>query len=261
MELIRLTENDLKSVIKESVDTVLRDLSKTRTHHASFDNPISCLMKHPLDEALIKTYPMDKTIKYIKNYFNLSDDEIYPLDAFNGEKQIAIKVPIIGNNLGLVKKAFAFCGYYLGYPKEKDLKPNTIYELQFEKKFENDISKYIRENETTLLHLTPIYNLGKIRHIGISPKSKNASFDYPSRAYFIFGSKTALVNNLAWQLNNINANPINQGKYAVIKIDINRIPNHVKFYSDPNARYSVYTYDNIPPNAIIEFEEIDANFC
>lgn len=41
----------------------------------------------------------------------------------------------------------------------------------------------------------------------------------------------------------------------------NRIPNHVKFYSDPNARYSVYTYDNIPPNAIIGFEEIDANFC
>ena len=131
MQCIKLSENNLKDIIKESINTILNDFGVKR--NANFDNPISRKMKLPLSEGLIKTYPLGKTINYIKNYFKISDDDIYPIDGENGREQIAIKVPIIGNNLELVKKAFALCGYYLGYPKEENLKQNTIYELQFEK--------------------------------------------------------------------------------------------------------------------------------
>ena len=145
-KLIKLEKNDLRKIVIESVNNVLKDYSKIRTH-ASFDNPISQLMKHPLSEGLIRTYPIDTTIKYIKKYFQLSDEEIYKLDAENGEEQIVIRVPIVGDNLTIVKKAFALCGYYLGYPKEETLKPNTIYELQFEKRNEQDVSESLRQSQ------------------------------------------------------------------------------------------------------------------
>ena len=50
---------------------------------------------------------------------------------------------------------------------------------------------------------------------------------------------------------------MNNGKYYAIKIDLNKIPTNVKFYLDPNAKYSIYTYENIAPNAIIGMEEIN----
>lgn len=260
MGTIRLDYGDLQKIVTESVNSVLKDFSKEKMKGARFTNPISCFMKHPLTEGLVRTYPTETTVRYIKEYFKLSDDEIYVIDdAYNDREQIAIKVPIIGNNLELVKKAFALCGWYLGYPKEENLKPNTLYELQFEKKYEEDISQNLRTHETILFHITPTYNIGKIRHIGLTPKAKNSMFDYPSRIYFILGSAKTMIKYLAQQLSDANLSKGNDGKYSIITFDISRIPNRVKFFLDGNSRASVYTYDNIPPNTIEDITEINAN--
>lgn len=258
MKKIKLNYNGLKEVVRESVDAVLKDYSNIH-HHVNFLNPVTRLMKHDLHEGLIKTYPLNKTIQYIKEYFKLSDKEIYPIDATNGREQIAIIVPIIGNNLELVKKAFALCGYYLGYPKEDELEDGKIYELQFEKKYEENILEKLRKNEKVIYHVTPIYNVGKIKKIGLTPKSKNSVFWYPERIYFVVGSVKSIVNDVATALDSVSTNKINNGKYAVIEVGLDKIPEHVKFYIDANAPYSIYTYDNISPNAITDIHEIDIN--
>lgn len=258
MELIRLTENDLKNIVGDSVNNILSDFLPTK-RHASFDNPISRSMRLPLSEGLIKTYPLEKTISYIKAYFNLSDDDIYPLHAENGREQIAIKVPIVGNNLELVKKAFALCGYYLGYPKDENIQSNKIYELQFEKKYDDDFSKELKEHETTLYHVTPIYYAEKIKRIGITPRSRNKEFGYPDRSYFVIGSARPILPYLVWELYASAENKLHNGKYAAFSIGLNKVPKEMRFYLDPNSKYSVYTYENIAPNAIIGVEEISVS--
>ena len=199
MKHIELEYGDLKRIVTESVNTILKDFSKNRTN-ANFDNPLSRAIQHPLTEGLIKTYPLNKTIKYIKDYFKLSDNEIYPIQGYGEKEQIGIKVPIIGNNLELVKKAFNLCGWYLGYPKEKNLKQNTIYELQFEKKYDDNFSELLRQHESVIYHVTPIYNTEKIKNIGFTPRSKNNLFEYPSRTYFIIGSAKSVIPYIASEL-------------------------------------------------------------
>ena len=255
-KLIRLTESDLHNIVEETINTTLRDYSKIRKN-ANFMNPISRGMKHPLTEGLIRTYPLETTIRYIKDYFDLSDEDIYPIDAYNGREQIAIKVPIVGNNLELIKKAFALCGYYLGYPKEDTLKQGATYELQFEKKNEDEITEMLREKEKVIYHITPAYYVDKIKHIGLTPKSKNSQFDYPSRVYFIPGSAKTLIRHLLPQLDDANKSKANQGYYAIITLELAKIPKHVRFFLDANALASVYTNDNIPPTAITNIELID----
>ena len=240
-------------IVEESIAEIE---SLVTNRNATFDNPISRSMKLPLSEGLIRTYPLEKTISYIKDYFNLSNDDIYPVHAENGREQIAINVQIVGNNLELVKKAFALCGYYLGYPREENLQPKKVYELQFEKKYDDDFSKELREHENTLYHVTPIYYAEKIKHIGITPRSRNKQFGYPDRTYFVIGSAKSIIPYLASELYNSTDNKMHNGRYAVIAIDLNKVPKEMRFYLDPNLKYSVYTYENIAPNSIKGVEEI-----
>ena len=246
------------NINKQNIENIVMEALKILKgkQHASFDNPISRSMILPLSEGLIKTYPMEKTIRYIKDYFKLSDDEIYPINAENGREQIAINVPIVGDNLERVEKAFTLCGYYLGYPKKDALKPNTIYELQFEKKYDDDFLKQLRQHESILYHVSPIYYAEKIKHIGLTPRSRNGVFDYPDRTYFIVGSAKKIIPHVVSELDASLTNKMNNGKYCIITLDLNRIPENVKFYLDPNSKYSVYTYDNISPNVIVNTEEI-----
>lgn len=246
------------NINKQNIENIVMEALKILKgkQHASFDNPISRSMILPLSEGLIKTYPLGSTIRYIKDYFKLSDDEIYPINAENGREQIAIKVPIVDDNLERVEKAFTLCGYYLGFPKKEALKPNTIYELQFEKKYDDVFSKQLRQHESILYHVSPTYYAEKIKHIGLTPRSRNGVFDYPDRTYFIIGSAKKIIPHVVSELDVSLTNKMNNGKYCVMTLDLKRIPENIKFYLGPNSKYSVYTYENIAPNVIVNTEEI-----
>ena len=101
-------------------------------HHYNYTNPLSLYMRYDIDEGLIHSYPVDKTIEYIKNYFELDSDDIMKKKVYDGTYQILIRVPIVGDNVEQVKKAMKLCGYYLGAPKESTLKNNYLEILQFE---------------------------------------------------------------------------------------------------------------------------------
>lgn len=227
---------------------------------ATYANPltIAMLYKNTLKEGLVRTYPIEETISYIKSYFGLSDKQIHEIKAENGISHIKVIIPNIGNNLELMKQAMNLCGYYLGAPKEKYLRPNTWVNLQFEPKFQKDESEQIRNEESVLYHITPKYNMEKIKNIGFSPKTKNELFNYPDRVYFLRGSiNNNRIINIAKQLYQINSSKGNNGIYTLFKVDVNKIPLDVPLFLDPNYPYGIYTNSNISPNTIISMEEIN----
>lgn len=246
----------LNSLSKEDLEKLWFDYSNIHKA-ATYSNPVTIAMMSHINEGLIHTYPIEKTIKYIKDYFGFSDKQIVPKLAENGVYHIWVCIPNVENNLNLVTRAMSACGYYLGSPREEAIPRDEWVWLQYEPKNQEDASKQIREEETTLLHLTPIYNLGKILHIGFSPRCKNELFNYPSRVYFLRGSTTKEdIINIGEQLCDSNSSLGNTGNYALFTIDISKIPNNVKFFLDPNYPYGVYTNSNITPSAIVNYEKL-----
>lgn len=290
MKKIKLTEEKLCELIEESIIDVLEDFNSENydrdeelneflkslsedeldklcicyadiTHAAGYANPltISMLNRSKIDEGLIRTYPINKTISYISSYFNLHPHQIVKkVSAQNGISHILVFIPSIKDNVQVMIEAMRSCGYYLGSPKLENIKPNIWVKLQFEPKIQEDNSEQIRNEERTLMHLTPIYNLRRIQSIGFSPRCKNELFNYPSRLYFLRGSLDRNeIMSIGKQLCDANSSVGNEGKYALITIDLSRIPSEVKFSLDPNYPYGIFTTNNIRPEVIIDVEEIE----
>lgn len=223
---------------------------------ASYSNPLTIALfggNTSLNEGLITTYPIDKTIKHIKDYFNLDSSQIYENEAENGKKEILVQLVNYGDNFKLLNKAFEYCGYFLAVPKRDKIKPNAVVWLQYEAKFESDDTETIRKTESLLYHLTPAYNLKSIKAIGFSPRCKNDLFSYPSRLYFVKGSVPP--NHVAYlgeQLFQANSSKGNDGNYALMRLSLSRIPDNVKFHLDPNFEDGIFTMNNIKPNCVMD---------
>ena len=225
-------------------------------HLSTFNNPLSYLMKEKLNESLIQTYPLDATVKYIRNYFNLKEDMVESHKTKTGE-YIIVYMPNIDDNLEYMLKAMQYCGYYLASPKKEKVEKNKWVELQFEPVHNVPITHQIREEEKYLYHLTPSYNEGKIKNYGFIPKSKNDRFDYSDRIYLVRGSTPKKeIYNIGNQLNINNNSDRNTGEYILYTIDLSKLPEHIKLFIDPNYDYGVYTTDNIPISSIINQTKI-----
>ena len=247
---------EIRRIVKEDLDKIWIDYSTIR-HAANYSNPLTIHMISNIHEGLIHTYPLDKTISYVKSYFRLADWQIMQVPAANGANHINVIIPNISNNLELMKEAMNLCGYYLGHPKEDTLRPNVLVALQFEAKVEADKSEQIRNEETTLYHLTPYNNRKKIEAIGFSPRCKNELFNYPRRVYFLRGSLgMGDIVNIGKQLNGANNSLGYDGNYVLFTIDLNAIPKDVKMSLDPNYPYGIYTTSSISPNVIINIQDI-----
>lgn len=248
----------LDSISDEEIKKIWIDYRKI-IKCASHDNPLTTDMELLLSEALINTYPVDKTVEYISSYFDFIPEqiEVYKSEAENNIFHIIVYIPVINDNLKLLEKAMSLCGYYLGWPKREKIIEGQFNKLQFEPMIQKDESKIIRKEEDKLLHLTPYYNVGKIKHIGFSPRSKNYVFEYPGRVYFMRGSTDEeLIKSFGERLCTKNKSEGNNGEYALITIDINKIPENVKMYYDPNFTFGIYVTENIKPNVITNIDKI-----
>ena len=226
-------------------------------HTITYNNPVSLYMGCQLREGLIHTYPIDKSIQYVKDYFQLEDWRIQKSGIGADDNGIVVRIPSVGINVELIKKAMSLCGYHLSYPREENIPQNEEVELFFKAKHEDDRSEQIRQEETTLLHITPAYNEGKIRHIGLSPKSKNDLFDYPDRIYLLRGSTPKdRVLDLIKRLHYTNKSLGNNGEYLIYRLDLSRIPENVKLCIDTTCEFGLYATQNIRPDVIIGVEKV-----
>lgn len=141
-----LVKQFLDSLTREELEALLINYGDI-VHVASYSNPLTIQMGKNLHEGLIHTYPIGKTISYVKSYFQLNDRQIQEVQAENEVSHIVVLIPMIGDNIGQVQRAMALCGYYLGYNKEVDTEYGKWVQMQFEPQIKDDskfklITKY-----------------------------------------------------------------------------------------------------------------------
>lgn len=263
-ELIEISKkfSDTMKTLNEDFNDELKTVDyRYIVRPVTFENPLTFGFQNAmLTEGLIHTYPIEKTVSYIKDYFGLIDNQIEVKECNNGGKAILILIQNYENNVEIVEKAMNYCGYFLSaknIPKFNFLVEKNFIYLQFEPKFQDDISLVLRNEETMLRHLTPYYNVDKIKNIGFSPRCKNEMFNYPGRIYFFRGStEIKSIISLGKQLFLSNKSLGNNGDYALFTLDLNKIDENVSFYIDPNYSKGIFTSDNISPNSIIEIQKI-----
>ena len=233
---VRISEHQYRSLFEEQVSV-------------SYDNPLSIDMcKEGINEGLIKTYPFEKMMRYVMEYFNIPRFYMHDYEN-NGVKCIAIDLPKNEIFQERVDKAMNLCGYF----ESIRTSIGDLDRIHYEPKFEEEE----QEIGDILYHVTHHSNKDKIKKIGLCPYSKNTLFNYPSRVYF-FKEDTPIseIINSAKALNNYAIRDFNDGIYSILKIDIDKLPNNVRFFVDPNYRHGLYTMNNIPPNCIIDDGEV-----
>ena len=223
----------------------------------SFDNPISIILQDTLNEGLIHTYPFEKTVEYIKKYFQLNNQQIDIEQGMNGSKVIVVYVPVINNNVEEINKAFNLCGYFLSYPKEDVLKTQKgkWVILQYEPKHSEKITSFVRWSEKILYHITPLNKKNKIKKNGITPKTNNNIFNYPDRIYLMSG-KCNKYDIFTFCKTLMKTKDINSKGCCLITINVELIPDNVDFFFDPYFENAFFTKENVPPSAIEGIEEV-----
>lgn len=160
-----------------------------------------------------------------------------------------------------------YCGYFLAHPSKEilDKNKNKWLWLNFDALHQEDNTEEIKNNFKILFHLTPKYNIEKIKHLGLSPRSKNSYLKFPHRIYFIFPDFTNWedleneIMSLGQNLSDENKSQGNNGEYCLITIDLSEIGENVHFYPDPNYEFGCFTNDYIKPNAIINIDNLKFN--
>ena len=255
-------KNKIKKIIREELRKQL-----IRQNPPTYENPLTLSLFYGLNETLLHSFPVKRVEKYIKDYFKLKDHQTSVTKRGNVDV-LNVYTYLTDVDVNFLNKAMNYLGWFLSSPKieyieklqdehNKKKIENLYLALQFEPIHQNNVTDEIKEKEKTLIHLTPSYYVGKIKHIGFSPRSKNKQFGYPDRVYFLKGSidREELL-SIGERLDYNNENPINTGKYAIITIDTTKLPDHVELFYDPNFKDGVYTCNNIPPDVILNIEDI-----
>ena len=217
------------------------------------------LSSQPINEGIFKTYPIDKTVKYVKALFGLNDNQIGAYDGAGGNpntKRIVVKILDTEENNSAIDRAMGLCGYV----RTTEVKLGDFVGISFISRYEDkDITDEVRRMGK-IKHITPLYNVEKIKKIGLVPKSSNSRFNYPDRIYFFRGDTPML--EIGYQIIDFQQNNPSKGDkddYALISIDTNKLPNDCRFYYDPNYSSGIFTTDNIPPSSIVGIKKINVD--
>lgn len=118
------------------------------------------------------------------------------------------------------------------------------FDLELDRKF---FQKY-------LYHFSPKLFEDRIKKHGLVPRSQSEVASYPDRIYLAGNEETGrkyLYPDLKAQSKRFKSSP-----WVLITIDPTKIPDHQKFFKDPNYSQGVYTLANITPYAIVKIEDL-----
>jgi len=137
-----------------------------------------------------------------------------------------------------------------GFLGDKDV--SIFYEAKYD---EEDVqtTKY-------LYHITPDLKWQRIKALGLTPKVQGKISDHPGRIYLLKDSVDFRDNiiDIAFSLYNHYPHKEKVKEMYLLKIDTAKIKN-MMFFKDPNFYMgdAVWTYQNIPPNAITVEDKIN----
>lgn len=266
-ELRKLINHIVKKYINESVGkinfdrTVYSKINKHNIFHPYSQDDYYC---RKLGEALIRTYPLDKVKIALEKRCGIYDDQIIFEKRENNNVCVTLIGIVIPYNsskeyIGKIINIMNTYGYNQMSKLERHCDFPQIGILAFEPKYTKDISNEVRENYKYLFHTTSSSHLGKIKRYGLVPKEGDNVFMYPNRVYCLNGDslndeQIELIRRIQLSKDEVK-NKINH-QFYILTIDISKLPKNTKIYSDPNSVDSIFTYDNIPPSAIIKYEPL-----
>ena len=270
---------------KKELTEIVTKITKQLTFEENFKNTFGngnpwdkfndlILEQEKLYEGLIKTYPIEDTVKKLNKEYPNNRIEIYSNDKYL-TKYISIEIDkeIDSNNLLNTMNTY---GWFLSHPKPKFLndelkKINDNYSVifRFEAKYDTEVTNEIEPKR--FLHLTQYSNLKNIIEKGLYPKTNSKVTYHPERIYLLpIETKVNSLMNLLKQFFILNLNVFgtdikanikkeNNQKYVVIEINLgdtvsteyNTPKPRIKFFRDPNAPGGFYTLENIHPKNII----------
>lgn len=226
------------------------------------------LSKQLLDEGLIKSYDADSIIRMFNKKFgnsgvnysifkyknNPSTDD--NATEFKNESTIVVKLEanVTKQFIGEVKKFMRTCGWLITQDLRIDSSDQSFV-LEFDPKFASDATNYVRNNMSVLYHAAPNKVVQKILKYGLTPReATDGYFQYDGRVYLMMGDKLSVeqvqvMDNVINYHKKMGKDEYNNG-YSILMINLNKVPDDVKFYIDAAACDAVYTRNTIPPQAI-----------
>lgn len=229
------------------------------------------LMKNKVlcSEGIIKSYNIGFVLDRLSQRFGLVEwnntdyDKCYGYIIVNKEinpKEVDVFDIIIPSNseyMDEIKKFCQLCGWYCSaeFPQRG---MEGYSRISFEKEHYSD-EEQVKLGDA-YFHITPLQKVEKILRQGLCPKHNDKLSKHPSRVYlFPEGDKLGKHFNEdnAIEVADMLDNPLGRfsrrsGRktpYAALLIDTDKC-NNLKVFADPNFRGAVFTYDNIPPQAI-----------
>lgn len=249
------TAFNLKKILKEELKSQYYDINLFLNHTNS------CLTKDENNNFILEAKERTASPEKVKNElsvrYGIHSWQINIIKSYHDIK-VMVCIGDIGQNVDTIVKDMEYFGYFLAhYFYSTDIMGDRWCHLKFEPRYQDanteNITKY-----NFLYHITPFKNLSLITKEGLKPKSENKVFLYPNRIYVLVGNYGY---DEIYSLCNLfqRANSENDGKYAVLKIDVHKLPNHINFYDDPNSKYGAFIEQSIPSNCIVSYEIINVN--
>lgn len=208
-----------------------------------------------LEEGLVKSYPKETTIKFLKGYFQRE----HGIKLFIDEDPSSQYFAIVARKVDMteyvdeVNKKLEVYGWYV----VKSNKHRLVIEPKISDKGTREVDGW------KYYHITNKTYYNKIKKNGLNPRETTTTFNHPAdRIYLLYTADQNLVKHIAGILfNNKKAKLEAEGKddgrwdddqYVVLGVDL---PEGVEKYTDPMARgnnnYSaVYVKKSINPSNI-----------
>lgn len=209
-----------------------------------------------LNEGLLKTWPLDKTISILKNHKvecdQYKDKNVFHVLIDSNNRRTPDEIIALANNLGWIPS-------YVYYMVNNQIKDKGKYEevyfnerypefdsvmIKFEAKYDIRVEKIPQ----FLYHITSRERALKIMTLGLIPKSHSVTSNHPPRVYLGRSDDEVELmirsNPNAWKKSR-------DGQFTILKISTRLIPKYFQIYKDPNSKgHGYFTLNTIPKNAI-----------
>ncbi len=250
--------------------------STSPVRESKFKTDMSETMQQIIEEGIHKSYEAEDIYKILlKNYdigyektFLKQNKEIgigfdtYREDGEYASDEVSVIVLFVKpdfQDIDKLKKFFEVCGWKCADSFQSTYK--GYIGIQFEKNKQTDMI----DVPQFLYHLTPSNKVEKILRNGLTPHAGNKKSDHMERIYFLQNKPSKIQCTLfaqeLWQSSiekkrflksktYDGIEKLSRFQYSLLKIDVEKCNPNITFYGDPNADGAVWTFDNIPPQAI-----------
>ena len=270
-----LTENEIKRIVKESIQEYIEkfrkevfDLSKITPEMAE-KQFVDYATMEPVGFTVLNYNKIEEDVNYSRPLSEVRADMMakyqwdpwqFVVTQISNNIEIALLIPDYNQNIPTIISDMNKNGYFKVYERSVLINNLPYKELRFEPLYQESERNTVI-NIGMIFHSTYKNNIPNILQNGLIPDSKNPKFTYPKRVYFSkFTSDIRKICDITVQLANVNHK--NVLDYCIITIDTKKIPDNVDFYFDPIYENGIFTNDIIPTECIMSvktFKEV-ANF-